>query len=562
MKLRNLAVLAGLVAVLVPGTLLGQKKSDDNQPEKFKAKSELVLVPVTVTKGAEPVRGLTKDNFILEEDGKPQNISVFEGVSTEAKRIQKRPQSGKQFDNLSSDETPRAMMLVVIDAINTPFGYQEAMRKDLLKFLAKNLVPNQVTGVVVMRPKGITIIRDFTGDTQSLIATLQSVSGEMNRYNLGKSEKNVPEDFAPPGLAASAPAAERTPFNEDSMAALKASVLSYLQGEDKIQSEDNYVRTKLTLEYFQQIARGLEGYPGRKAMLWASTSFPQPFDPQSYVRDMSMMDLYERTLKLLANANVVVYPIDAKGLQGTPIADATLDPYQRAAGVTGDAAYRDASRRINTFRDFAESTGGKIYFDVNNNDKAFQDAAEDSQAYYMLGYYLEKNPSPGWHKLKVKLKNADGKVRSRNGYYVSETPIDPEVSRKTDLAVGSRSPFDYTGIRLAGEWLDTVPAGKKRTLNFHLHILPESKLISDMSNPELDLDIVAVARKADTSIAGQSAKAVKAKLPPGAVQQIVAQGIDYKGTLEVDPGDYEVRILVRDNITGRMGSVLTPVSVK
>lgn len=39
------------------------------------------------------------------------------------------------------------------------------------------------------------------------------------------------------------------------------------------------------------------------------------------------------------------------------------------------------------------------------------------------------------------------------------------------------------------------------------------------------------------------------------------KGISYHGSLELAPGEYTVRIVVRDNLTGRVGSVAAPLKV-
>lgn len=570
MRLQTFGASVGLLGLMLLGSGVAQapaQTSSKDQIPKFRAKSQLVMVPVVVTKGDNPVRGLTKDNFILEQDGHPRAVSIFEAVSTDTNRIAPPPKTNpKAFDNLTSDSAPRALTLIAIDSVNTPYINQANLRKDVLKFLARNMVPNQLVGLVVMEPKGVRILRDFTGDTASLISVLQAVTGQPNRYSLApKTAQNTPESIVPPNMAGEPTVLDAAPvhFSTDAQATLMKSVNDFLKTEDQVQNQMLYDRMRETLESFLQIANGLSGYPGRKALLWASGSFPTPFDPSTFVRDMTMADLYERTLKSLADANVVVYPIDVKGLTGAnPGADATVSKFDRAAGVTGGEAYRDAGRRIDTFRDFAESTGGRIYFDPTNNDKVFRDAAEDSQVYYMLGYYLDEVAKPGWHKLKVKLKDADGKVRTRSGFFVAEKSPDPESIRKTDLLIGSRSPFDYTSLRLAGQWLDIVPDGAKRKAQFELRILPGNNLIADRSNPQLDLDIVAVARKPDTLIAGQSGRTIHATLNPQSVEQIDKEGIKYKGVLDLEPGVYDVRFLVRDNQSGRMGSVLSTLEVK
>ena len=551
----------------------------------FKARTDLVLVPVTVDKGNKPVTGLTKDNFVIEEDGKDMPVAVFEAVTTASnKRLAKKAPSN-QFDNFDEDKTPRSMMMIAIDAINTPMGYQEETRKNVLKFLSKNVNPNQLTSMVVMTSKGVRMISDFTSNTEVLIAALQSASGQGNRYGVtqrdlareqhgsveGQTGGTMMDNRGEPIITGSSFGAPVTPVTDTSpqdqqakmMNFIAKAVQDYLKGEDKVEQYQLKNRIRSTLEIFQQIAQGLIGYPGRKSLIWCSASFPAALEPNRF-NDMELMSVYERTLKLLADANVVVYPVDIKGIQiSSPGADATLSPEDRLARVDPAARYKEDSLKMATFRDFAERTGGRAYFDINGNDKAFQDAFGDSDSYYMLGYYI--NPTgmkEGWHKLKVRLKNADGKVRSRTGFFVTPATTNPEVSRKNDLSVGARSPFDYTAIPLSGEFGNISGDGPKKKVAFMLRVEPQANVVDTSSENQINLDFIAVARKPNTEVADQSARNIATKLKPESVAQITKDGIAYKNTLELEPGQYEVRFLVRDNITGRMGSVLAPINIK
>jgi hypothetical protein len=50
-------------------------------------------------------------------------------------------------------------------------------------------------------------------------------------------------------------------------------------------------------------------------------------------------------------------------------------------------------------------------------------------------------------------------------------------------------------------------------------------------------------------------KAINTIVPDG------TRGIDMKNALELGPGNYVVRVVVRDNVTGKIGSVTAPLTV-
>ncbi len=574
-----LCVFAAQVCAQQSGQANVQQGNQPATPTTFRSRSQLVLVPTTVEKSGKAVLGLNKENFVIEEDGHDRPIGVFEAITTNNLRVD-RPKRGNEFDNFNSDQTPRSMMLIAIDAINTPFGYQEAVRKDVLKYLSKNISPNQLTGMVVMSTKGIRLVHDFTGSTSSLVTALQNISGENNRYNglqdighaptvdntsisskMDQRGEPTPDNRGGTGSQPGLSEGKASTDTNREISIIQKQLTEYLKGQDKVEEYQLKNRIRRTLESFQQIAQGLAGYPGRKSLIWASAGFPAPLDPTRF-NDMELMGIYERTLKVLADANVAVYPVDVKGLQTvSPGADATLDQYDRLANKDPGTAYKEATLKVNTFNEFAERTGGRAWFDINNNDKAIKAAVEDSQSYYMLGYYIDSSSTKdGWHKLKVKLKSADGKVRTRSGYFFTAAALDPELNRKNDLSVGVRSPFDYTTLRLRGEILGVTGEGSKKKVAFRLDVPATDNILTDGN--AINLDFVAVARKTDTEIAGQSMRNIAMVLKPEAVAEIQKDGMSYKNFLELEPGTYEIRFLVRDNKSGRMGSALTSVSVK
>src|SRR5580704_3651668 len=164
MNLRGLACWAGnaaAVVLLASSALLAQ-----NDAPKFSSRSELVLVPAVVTdKSGKHISNLTKDDFIVLEDGKPQKLAVFEELKTSATRVQRSPVPDGQFSNvLETDSHPKRLVIIALDVINTPILMQSSARMELLKFLAQSLDPGEPTELVIIGRNGLTVVHDFTGD--------------------------------------------------------------------------------------------------------------------------------------------------------------------------------------------------------------------------------------------------------------------------------------------------------------------------------------------------------------------------------------------------------------
>ena len=183
----------------------------------------------------------------------------------------------------------------------------------------------------------------------------------------------------------------------------------------------------------------------------------------------------------------------------------------------------------------------------------------------MLGYYLDRsNTKPGWRKLAVKVKREHVEVRARNGFFVTNTTVDPENSRNNDISSALQSPLDFTSLALSARWDKAEPAkapGKKR-VHYFMHLAPDPTLIDRGDNNHLVLDFVVLAKTAEGKSVDQPMdQKYDAHLTPEKLATI-AQGIDYKGALELAPGEYTVRFVIRDDLSGRVGSVAAPLKVE
>jgi len=219
------------------------------------------------------------------------------------------------------------------------------------------------------------------------------------------------------------------------------------------------------------------------------------------------------------------------------------------------------SSSIDTLRDFADMTGGRAFY--NNNDLAagFRRAASDSSSYYLVGYYLDsKNDHPGWRKLSVKVRQPNVEVRARSGFFVTNATINPEASQSMEMAYALNSPFDATGLPVTVQWQGVTSSGDNKKVAFSLRLPGTAVTVNTAQNNHFSLDLAgAVDRKAAPS--GSFSQRLQGDLPPTALDQLRASGAGYQSQFELAPGQYVVRFVVRDNLSGRVGSVSVPLTV-
>jgi hypothetical protein len=326
--------------------------------------------------------------------------------------------------------------------------------------------------------------------------------------------------------------------------------------------QDRAVET--TMRAFLNIAWSMSGIPGRKALIWATGGFPFYMDSASSLPGGSLSLLYERTMKALNEAGISVYPVDVRGLVNyLPVADPKFSGSNSGPAMTQAILGRSwlHASTLGTLKDFAAMTGGSAYY--NNDDLAsgFKRAAGDSSSYYLLGYYIDThNNKPGWRQLKVKTNRSDVEVRARNGFFVTNATMNPDAARKFDEESAVNSPFDSTGIPVTLRWIGTTTAGEKKKIQFALNLPATGVVINEADKNHFDLDFVAQANKDGVPV-GSVAQIAKGDLTAEALLTTKAQGVVYRSALDLPPGKYNVRVVVRDNLSGKVGSVSAPLIV-
>ena len=516
---------------------------------KFTSRAELVLVPVVVKdKSGRFVSGLGVDDFTVTENGQPQKISTFEEVKPSVGPVQRpRLAPGEYTNVVVGTSAPRRLTIIALDLVNTPFLDQARAREQLIKYLAGQVDANNLTALVTIGSKGIQVVHDFTADPKILVAALKTVEGKLHlteatSLSSARTDEIIAQAAADAGVT-----------NQLMEFAAGGDFGAYRQG----------AAVATTLEAFQHIAQAFAGVPGRKSLLWATGSFPFNIDDGGGLAGGSQVyALYERTMQSLTSANIAVYPVDVRGLMTVGLPDSSAAATSRSAQIPAGgiaAATRAQADTIATLEIFAAMTGGKAFYNRNDLSTSFKEASEDSSGYYMLGYYLNKqNTKAGWRKLKVKVAREDVRVRARTGFFFDQSTVDPSLNRELDLFVAISSPLDYTALPITVRWTQADGKGSKKKVGFEI-VLPANAATIEGGDNQLSLEFLAVAKTGKGESAANFGQTFRKRLTPEQAEQIRGSGITYHNVIEVSPGDYGVRFVVRDNLSGRMGSVLAPL---
>jgi VWFA-related protein len=544
------------------------ESSQAQQPDVvFAARTDVVTVPVIVTdKKGNHIAGLKQSDFTIEENGHPRQIATFEDVSTAAGTFKPSPPSPYPFSNFAfARQEPRRVTIVVLDLLNTTLFNQTNVREQVVKFLGSHLRDTDPTSLTVLTSDGLRLVHSFTTDPKILLEALKQVESRFSAVD--KTASGHLADMHTEGDFDAELAGNLTPTEIANGESSELTKLIAQQADASYAHMQQFDQTVTTLYALQELAQSSSGIPGRKSVIWASGGLPFILtDPDSLGGiDTRSFSMYEETWRALNDANVAVYPIDAHGLVApngeaesrTPRSQNNVKfPSRRSRSFP----VAPAENLQDSLKAFANATGGKACYNRNDFDRCIALADEDSSQYYMLTYYLpEDDRKPGWRKLKVRVGAPHGEIRAREEFYVGEgKPLTPkDVQQEFDLAFSS--PLDYTAVPLG--WKLTTgdaPENGNRKVGFQVFLPPHALVIQD---DWLKFNVHVIATDPKNKSILVFSKMFHAHLKPGAAADIIREGLTYKGDMTLAPGQYHLKLMVRDDFTGKFGSVQAPYGV-
>jgi VWFA-related protein len=418
--------------ILVLGEVLnGQTAKPQSSAEPtFKTQARAVIVDVVVTdRDGRPVQGLPGDSFRVEEDGHPQKISSFEEHAATAHSAPTNLPSlpPNVFINIPREKLPDSVTVLLFDSLNTPLQDQTFVRAGMFKYL-KNPRLDRRMAIFALGAQ-LRFVQGFSDDPSLLAVALSNVTAGAGletsplRQTYGEKAANQ-QATAQLTLNGAPPVCAASPHGVNAACALKQ-----FQAEQTASRTD--VRVALTLEGFQELAHYLGGIPGRKNVVWFSTSFPlgvfanrdlQLSDPDAVQRDYG--ENVRRTAALLADADVAIYPLSAAGTTADPF----YDPEHHAIGagpgsdpdvrteIRVDSVQRNAEHA--TMEEIAADTGGQAFYDTNGLSDALNRIADLGSYFYTMSYAPTNSAADGkFRKIRVTLTGGKYKLAYRRGYF-------------------------------------------------------------------------------------------------------------------------------------------------
>jgi VWFA-related protein len=507
------------------------------QQPAIRVTTRLVEISVVVHDKNGAVEGLTKDDFILLDKGKPQTIALFNVISVrkDAPRPLALPANivSNRPEYLGATSTAT---VVLFDSLNTSFGDQYHARRQILKFL-RQLEPQDRIALYVLS-NGIRVLQDFTSDSQRLTNAIQKLRGTQ------ASE-----------LAASEVEASNTG---------DAEIDQFLDEAAGIIADFNTVnRITRTVEAIQAIANHLARIPGRKNLVWVSGAFPLTLglDGPSFAgpsrESRTFVEEMQRAARALNEANVAVYPVDVRGLIAPQAMSAASPARINTKGPPQVVSL--IPKNLDTMEDIASRTGGRAFYNTNDLRGAIRTAMNDAEITYTLGFYPPSESLDGrFHDVKVQVKRRGLNVRHRRGYLASDPSALSEKQREAEMRNALMSPLNATGIGLSAR-VDPSEVPKPGSLQVMV-ALDLGNLTTERKDDRWvgSADVVFVQVGKDGKNLGTSSERLEMKLTDERYQDARKNGLVLIKRVIPAAGLEEIRVVVLDRSSGHVGSLVLP----
>jgi len=504
----------------------------------FSTTSQLVVEAVNVKdKSGKPVEGLTAKDFTVTEDGAAQAIRLFE--------FQKMPESAqppapianalplqKLPETQITAEKPgdiryqnRHLLVMYFDMTAMPPLDQLRAVTAAQKFIRTQMTPADRVALMRFDGGAVRVMSDFSDDRERLNSILETmIVGEAQGFDETTSDDSTPDTGAA--------------FGQDD-------------------SEFNIFNTNRQLSALQTAAKMLSQLSEKKSLLYFASGIR--------LNGLNNQAQLQATVNAAVRAGVSFWAIDARGLVAqAPIGDATQGSPGGKGMYTGSSALAFTNNfqlSQDTLYALASDTGGKALLDNNDLAVGIMQAEKSVSSYYIIGYYTTNANLDGkFRRIKISLNNGlAANLDYRQGYFAGKifgkfTASEKERQLEDALMLGDpiteltiAMEIDYFQLNRAEYFVPVVVKIPGRELALARKGGAERTLIDFIGEIKDDYGttIQNVRDKADIKLSGETAA------------KLAKQPIEYDTGFTLLPGKYKIKLLARDDETGRIGTYET-----
>ena len=526
------------------------------------------------------VTGLTRDDFEVFEDGKPQKVEMFSYVELPVERPQRfgalnRPVSS----DVRTNQRPfdGRVYVLVMDDLDISSLRTAVVKKSAREFIDNHLGANDVAAVVYTSGRS-DAMQDFTNDRNLLIAAIDKFVGRRLRSAAIEAlEQHYHREFT--RLDRQENEVDPSPGITDTAAPI--SVLD-------LQREQRALAVLDTLRNLGEFLAGVRGR--RKAVLLFSEGLEMPLSEiYSLHTPTDVGGAIRDAITAAARSNVSFFALDPRGLIGMTTEFIELSGSGAPDVATGVFGSQNAQQGLLTemrlsqdsLRTLAEETGGFAAVNQNMLGSAFSRIVDANSRYYVLGYYPPTSARDGrFHRIEVRVKRPGLRVTARRGYASprgrtpAERKRDEEARRARDARRGAvnntspelrdalNAPLQQSGLTFTVQAAPFKHTQKEASVALAIEFGPGSLPFApdgELVTNTIELSFFGINQD------GKAQRATRSQfnltLRPDSFARVKAGGLRLNPRLTLEPGRYQIRVGARETVGSRVGTVFYDLHV-
>lgn len=388
-------VLVFALLLILSGSLPQPKKSTTVQvAQQYDAAAVIKLVTVRVLDPAgRPVMDLTKEDFVLFDNGKRKDITEFEIHTMGDSGMEVRPAS--QAQRLS--ETIRGMnrrMFLYLDIQGSDVNGMDNAKKAARHFLDTQLKPGDEVGLLGFSPTGGFFIQEYlTTDHESIRKALANIRDievlpDMGFISGGELDDSIPVNARQFGRNNISSAGETGTTGGISRKGVSSGGVSTARTSIAVPGSRIRSRTDF-VPRMSDLAQALKYVPGNKSLVLFSGRY--------------LGGVAKKLGREFASASMPVYSVNTKNW----IMKGVLSLTVKVKHIWHEHPLKELSL----------ASGGQYYADIEDTETISRGVQSLTGNYYVLGYYVPDSWDGKYHRIKVEVKRPGLEILAQDGYF-------------------------------------------------------------------------------------------------------------------------------------------------
>jgi VWFA-related protein len=537
----------------------------------FPARVEQVTVDVVVVdKKGEPVAGLTREDFTILDEGRPREVLTFEQVGSSVSGpadVGTPPSRPRVATNLEPPAERGRLFVVAFDDVHlSPLNAQRA-KAAVAAFIDRGAQAGDRVLLLATGGAAWWSARLPAGRAD-LLEALKRLDGRRILDNAR--ERMTDYEAVQIALYRDVGVARRVQerferYGGESLQAMQrsqqqAGMQGYLDPYIEQRASEAYLslraRMSVTLGILERCFESLERSRERKSVLLVSEGFAHDY----------ALDARRRAVEAARRANAALYFVDTRGLDTSLTSTYSAEfgaPFEEEDLM---AAVADVSREGDGAEALASDTGGFAIRDTNDFAAGAVRIGRESRTHYLLGYDPGEIPADGrFRKIEVRLRRKGLALRARRGYYAPSGTEAAAPADKRGHDPDLQRALDAPGIvpdiplRVSAFVQEDATAGTARVVFAAEADIARLPAAETAAGPRTTLDTLIVAAHRDDAEftrTDRQAELERRPAPPGTPVWYA-----FTRELELKPGAHQVKLIVRDVASRKLGSVMLKVEV-